>query len=148
MQVRWIKGDLDAQSAPWRAGLRLMAVFCILAIAIAGVGVASIGFRTVQVRRRDIGIALALGASYSAVARQFLGRAALITAAASAAALVIACVVINRYSSAFTTDARISYSSVIVEAVATTTVFILLGFVGPVRSISTIQPVEILKEVA
>jgi putative ABC transport system permease protein len=68
----------------------LLAALSLLALAMASVGIYGVTSYTVVQRTREIGIALAVGASGGAILRQVLGRAAILIAAGLAVGLAAA----------------------------------------------------------
>ncbi|MDB4912367.1 MAG: permease [Gemmatimonadetes bacterium] len=146
VDVRWIRGSLDAISAPWRAGLRLMQTFCAIAIVIAAVGVASVSLRTVRARRRDIGIMLALGASRGRVARTILTRATLVTLSALTAACMGGAIGIHRIAPLIMLSAETTYMRSLALAAAVSLISVLVGLALPLFQMLSIQPIESLNQ--
>jgi putative ABC transport system permease protein len=79
--------ELSASIARERFFLLLMALFSTIGLAISAVGIYSVMAYAVEVRRREIGIRMALGADRRAVLRSVLGGAAALAAAGIALGL-------------------------------------------------------------
>ncbi len=78
--------DLVADSsAQERLNFRLLSLFALLALTLAGVGIYGVMSYTVSQRTREIGIRMALGASTSDVTRSVLGASMWVTAIGLAA---------------------------------------------------------------
>jgi putative ABC transport system permease protein len=79
--------ELSESIARERFFLVLMAIFSVIGLAISAVGTYSVMAYAVEVRRREIGIRMALGADRRAVLRSVLGGAAVLAAAGIALGL-------------------------------------------------------------
>jgi hypothetical protein len=74
MRVRPFRDTLDAPLAGHRFGMRLAALFAIVALTLAAIGLYAVVAASVRQRDREIGIRVALGASASAVRRLVFGE--------------------------------------------------------------------------
>ncbi len=73
-QIRPMEAYLADSIAPRRFSLSLMTVFGIAALALAGTGIYAVTTYSVQQRRREINIRVALGARRSNIARLIVGQ--------------------------------------------------------------------------
>jgi putative ABC transport system permease protein len=73
-RVRLMSDVVDASLAPTRSSVYLLGIFAVLAFALAIVGVFAVLSYTMDQRRGEMAIRLALGASATRVMRQMLGQ--------------------------------------------------------------------------
>jgi predicted permease len=71
--VDLVQPRIDANLREWRTGTALFGLLGILAVALAGVGLASVLMYSVNERLHEIGVRMALGASGGLVVRSVLG---------------------------------------------------------------------------
>ena len=76
---------LERQVRPWEVGTTLLAIFSVIAVSLAGVGLYAAFAHAVVLRKREIAIRIALGATPSAVRTLIFRDAALLTFAAATA---------------------------------------------------------------
>jgi ABC-type antimicrobial peptide transport system permease subunit len=88
--VRLLSDVVDPQLLPWRLGAALFSAFAVLAIALASFGIGVVLAYMVALRQRELGVRMALGADRWRLGRMIVGEALAITAAGSAAGVVIA----------------------------------------------------------
>ena len=69
-----LRGYVDAAIAPRRFSVRLLGSFTLIALLLTMLGVYGIAAYTVEQRRREIGVRMALGATPRSIARLILGR--------------------------------------------------------------------------
>jgi ABC-type antimicrobial peptide transport system permease subunit len=79
---------LDRQLRPWRLGSTLLALFSTLALAVAAVGLYAAFAHAVTMRRREIAIRMAVGATAATVRSLILRDAAILTTAGTIAGLL------------------------------------------------------------
>ncbi len=84
-RVRAYASLLERQVRPWQLGVTLLSLFSALAVLLAAVGLYAAFAHAVVVRRREMAIRLAVGATPGAVGRLILRDAAALTVVAAAA---------------------------------------------------------------
>ena len=74
VEVRPYLQSLERQVRPWRTGLTLLAMFSVLAIGVAAIGLYAAFAHAMTQRNREMAIRIAIGASAIAVMRMILGE--------------------------------------------------------------------------
>jgi predicted permease len=82
--------QLDQQLAPRRFQTWLLTTFSLVAVLLAGIGIYGVVYCSVEQRKREIGLRMALGAQPSAVLRMIIAQALSLAAAGSAIGIVAA----------------------------------------------------------
>jgi putative ABC transport system permease protein len=80
---------VDQQRRSWRLGAAMFAVFGLLALVVAGVGLYGVIAYDVTQRLHEIGVRIALGAQASAVVRLVVARAVAFAAAGTSIGLAL-----------------------------------------------------------
>jgi ABC-type antimicrobial peptide transport system permease subunit len=81
LRVRAYSSLLERQLGPWMLGWQLLAIFSVLALAVAAMGLFATFAHAVTVRRREMAIRVAIGATRAGVVRLILREAAALAAA-------------------------------------------------------------------
>ena len=81
LRVRAYSSLLERQLGPWMLGWQLLAIFSVLALAVAAMGLFAAFAHAVTVRRREMAIRVAIGATRAGVVRLILREAAALAAA-------------------------------------------------------------------
>ncbi|MBK8057991.1 MAG: FtsX-like permease family protein [Gemmatimonadetes bacterium] len=74
IRVRPMTSIIDEQLQPWRLGATLFALFGVLGLVVAALGLYSVIAHDVAQRSHEIGVRMALGARRTDVARLVVGR--------------------------------------------------------------------------
>jgi ABC-type antimicrobial peptide transport system permease subunit len=85
MEMRFGEATWRQRSSAW-----LLTIFAMLALALAATGIYAVMSQSVEQRRREIGVRLALGAAPSDILQLVIGRVAAIAAAGIGIGLVLA----------------------------------------------------------
>ena len=141
---RFVAADLWRE----RSVAALLAVFGLLALALATLGVYGVMAQSVEVRRREIGIRLALGARRSDLVRQVLGEGAVLIAAGLAAGLFLAYLLFRLTTavSSLLIDTRATDPLTYALAALLLFAMALLGCLVPARRALRSDPVTILRD--
>jgi putative ABC transport system permease protein len=88
VEVRPYPQSLERQVRPWRTGLTLLAMFSVLAIGVAAVGLYAAFAHAMTQRNREMAIRVAIGASPAAVMTMILAEASRLAIAGITAGMV------------------------------------------------------------
>jgi len=144
IQVRRVEDAFDRALAGRRFSLSLIAVFSIVALTLATLGVYGLISYLVAERTREIGVRLALGAEPGDVLRLVLGRSVVLAAAGIALGLAVALAssrVLEGMLFGVTSTDPVAYGLVVA---LTLTVVVLASYV-PVRRALRIAPANALR---
>jgi ABC-type antimicrobial peptide transport system permease subunit len=143
--VRALSSIVDEQLQPWRLGATLFALFGVLGLVVAALGLYSVVAHDVAQRSHEIGVRMALGARRRDVARLVVGRGLGQALLGVGFGLALAALVTRRFADLlFDTSPNdpVIYGGVgvllLVVAIAATLV--------PARRASRVEPVEALRE--
>ena len=125
-EVVLMSDALARESAPWRFAMRVLVFFGVLAAALATIGLIGIVWLVVAMRRRELGIRAALGASPNQLRRHVL-RDALWTTSAATIVGVLGALVVGRFLEGFLVGTSAHDPLSLVSAAATT---VCAGAVG------------------
>jgi ABC-type antimicrobial peptide transport system permease subunit len=141
--------SLDAQVAgnfdQERLIARLTALFGILALILASVGLYGITAYTVARRTSEIGLRMALGANRGSVVRLVLREAALLLAAGLAAGTLLS-LWAGEAASSLLFGIKPSDPAVLASAIALLAAVALLASYGPAYRASRVEPMRALRE--
>lgn len=134
----------EAATREQRGGATVLAIFGMLALVLAAIGLHGVMLFTVRQRTREIGIRMALGASRRAVVRMFVRRGLRLTAIGSAVGVIVALGAMQLLRSLLfgvaPTDA--------ITFVAVSLLFLLVALVAswlPARRAALIDPVTAMR---
>ena len=143
MRVRPFSGMLDAPLAGHRFNMRLAAIFAMVALTLATVGLYAVIAASVRQRDREIGIRMALGASSNNVRRLVFGeglRLAGVGAAIGAAGAVAG----TRLMQSLLFETAALNPAMVVAAVLLLLTACVAACYIPVRRATRIDPVSLL----
>jgi putative ABC transport system permease protein len=143
--VRAMTEYFDRSLAQTRFTLMTLALFAVMALALASVGIYGVIAFTVGRRTREIGIRMALGATPRKILESFLGESMMLTAAGLALGLVGAVVLTRTLSSLLygvtaTDPATFFAISLFLTAVATAAAYV------PARRAAKVDPMTSLRQ--
>jgi predicted permease len=90
--VTTLASRLEPQFRPWQVGARLFAIFGLLALLVASIGIYSAISYSVSRRSHELGVRMALGAPRGAVARMVVGSGIRVVAAGAVIGIAVAMV--------------------------------------------------------
>jgi ABC-type antimicrobial peptide transport system permease subunit len=137
---------LGDQLGARRFQTQALVLFAVLALAVAAAGVYAALAYQVALRRREIGIRTALGASRRTIQFLFLRGALAVTIAGAAIGIVAALLLARLLQSVLYDTPAIDVRSYVV-AVVTVAAVSALAASWPARQASAIDPLEILRDV-
>ena len=142
--ARFVDQDLWKE----RASAALLAVFGALALALATLGVYGVLAQSVEQRRREIGIRLAIGAGRGELLRRVLGEGAAMIAAGVAAGLVLAYLGLRLTAAVDRQLIDVNAGDPLTYGLAALVLFgaALLGCLLPARRAVATDPVATLRE--
>ena len=145
VRVRPFSAIVGEQLQPWRLGATLFALFGVLGLIVAALGLYSVIAHDVAQRGHEIGVRMALGARRTDVARLVVGRGIRQALLGIALGLVLAAVVSRRFADLlFQTSPSdpVIYGGVMVLLLVVALAATLL----PARRASRVEPVAALRE--
>jgi len=143
-QVRTLDTIASEATARWRFRAQLVGAFAALALTLAIVGVFGLLAYSVQQRRREFGLRLAIGARGTDIAGLVLGGTARVATAGMAIGMLAAAVLSRGMASLLfgvTPFDAVSFSSSAVVLAVTA----MLAAIGPVRRAMRINPAALLR---
>lgn len=143
-RVRPFSQLFERQIRPWRMGLTLLALFSALALTIAGGGLYAAFAHAVAMRRREMAIRIAIGASPSSVRGLVLREAALLAAVAGILGGTVA-VLAGRSLEAVLFGLVAGDPTIISAAVALMILMALAATLVPALSASRSDPTSLLR---
>lgn len=145
IRVQALSAIVDEQLHPWRLGATMFALFGVLGLVVAALGLYSVVAHDVAQRSHEIGVRLALGARRADVARLVVGRGVVQALVGVGVGLVLAALVTRRFADLLfepSPSDPVIYGGVgallLVVAVVATLV--------PARRAARVEPVEALRE--
>jgi len=72
--VETLQEAIDPEFKPWQLGASMFTMFGILALGVAAIGLYSLMAYLVEIRRREFGVRMALGATSGRISREVVGR--------------------------------------------------------------------------
>jgi len=145
IRVRAMTSIVDEQLQPWRLGATLFALFGVLGLVVAALGLYSVVAHDVAQRSHEIGVRMALGARRRDVARLVVGRGMGQALLGVGFGLALAALVTRRFADLlFQTSPSdpVIYGCVGVLLLVVAVVATLV----PARRASRVEPVEALRE--
>ena len=144
IRVRPMSSIVDEQLQPWRLGATLFALFGVLGLVVAALGLYSVIAHDVAQRSHEIGVRMALGARRTDVARLVVGRGLSQALLGVALGLTLAALVSRRFADLlFQTSPSdpLIYGGVGVLLLLVAVVATLV----PARRAARVEPVEVLR---
>ncbi len=142
--VRPVDALLADQLAPRRFTTALVTLFGALALLLAVIGAYGVLASSVALRRREIGVRSALGASAARLRGLVLGEAAVLAASAVAVGAVVA-VVAGRLTQALLFEVSATNPGLLAGAAVAVVVPALVAAYGPAQRAARTPPIEALR---
>ena len=144
LRIETIQSAIDPEYRPWELGATMFAVFGVLALVIAAVGLYSVIAYLVADRTRELGVRIALGAPRGRIVRDVVARGAITTAIGVLIGSVVA-LLAGRYIEPLLFDVS-AKNPVVISSVATVVVAIaIVAAWSPARRASRVDPVIALR---
>jgi predicted permease len=136
---------VDGARAPWRFLATLVALFALIAVAIASAGVYGVMSYSVSQRRKEIGIRLALGAEARTVRREVLVHALLLVGIAVVGGVVLA-VTGARFASSVLVGVQPTDAASLAGAGVVLALVAIAACYAPARRASRVDPLVALRQ--
>lgn len=133
------------ESAPWRFAMRVLIGFGLLAAVVAGVGLTGLVSLVVALRRRELGIRSALGATPQRLRRHVASDAGRVIAGGVAVG-VIGAALIGHAIAALLVETPPADPLALGVAAALAAIAGALGCLGPARRAGACEPVDAMRE--
>jgi predicted permease len=134
-----------AQGVSRRAAAAMLIAFTVIAVTLAGIGIAGVVAFNVQRRTREIGVRMALGSTSTAVLRSVLGEGVALTFAGAVAGAAGAWWINRLVTSVVIESARPHIASVLVVVMAILAAVAFLACAAPARRAARISVVDALR---
>jgi putative ABC transport system permease protein len=145
VRVRPYAALFERQIRPWRVGTTLLAIFSLLAVGIASVGLYAAFAHTVTQRKRELAIRLAIGASPGAVRTMIFQEVAGVTCAGAFAG-AMAAILAGRALRSFLFGVAPVDLTVLGAAAALMLAVAAIATILPARAAARVEPNALLRE--
>lgn len=137
--------EIARETAPWRFAMRVLSAFGILAGALASVGLVALVSLVVALRRRELGIRAALGATPGRLRSHVLNET-ISTAVTAAGVGVVAVLGLGRLLSGLLVDTAPNDPVSLVGAALLTVAAAVVGCLLPAARAAASDPAEVLRD--
>lgn len=144
-QIESMPDVVARESAPWRFAMRVLSGFGLTAVAVAAVGLTGLVSLVVALRRRELGIRSALGATPGRLRWHVISDAIGVIAAGTAAGVVTSAI-LGRAIAGLLVETPSADPIALVSAAALAAVAGLLGCVRPAHRAAAREPVDAIRE--